>query len=279
MNYFCAGKTANRSYCKNLVRDEGDYCVYHNEQRNSRINCKCTLDNGLNCSYPPENDGFCKYHDINAPCKGQTIATLNCTRFVSESDYCCFCIKKLPKKDTSMEDIERLADSMRSKLKEPLGLGPLNPARPIKVATSSSLNISIEIPKSLQLKSFEGVDDKTCIICIEDMTGKLGVKHRRLACGHCFHLDCISGIIKLECPACRGVIKEGSGHLPKWVIEKIKDNIEHEAERREEENLARAIEIAARQVVERRSQAEIDFVVMREAENTPRINYWFSVRN
>lgn len=71
----------------------------------------------------------------------------------------------------------------------------------------------------------EPFPETECSICLEELNK---VNIATLKCGHTFHLDCLSNIIKLECPKCRDVIESkkvdpisssGFNHIANDLIE------------------------------------------------------------
>jgi hypothetical protein len=76
-------------------------------------------------------------------------------------------------------------------------VNPLNiPIQPPQFSTSNFETLETKIGKALN----KCTKTDTCSICLEDSN------EVQLNCGHVFHKDCITQIIKNSCPMCRAVI-------------------------------------------------------------------------
>ena len=98
-----------------------------------------------------------------------------------------------------------------------------------------------------------GLSEKTvCPVCLDDDGDQLA-----LACRHRAHEECLQGIIKLECPLCRAVIKKDD--VSEGLFRKITLNAKQRAEQLEMENLE-----AARRYASQHSETRVQMLLQME---------------
>lgn len=98
-----------------------------------------------------------------------------------------------------------------------------------------------DLERVASVESVEEDFNEKCPICIsEEVTEESGAFYP-LGCTHRFHINCLSGMTKAECPLCR----EPAINLPKSVKDKIDENSKkyrEEIEQQEERDFQRMIE-------------------------------------
>jgi hypothetical protein len=129
--------------------------------------------------------------------------------------YCWNCKHQNAVPASVMSSIDKLRAHFK-KDNEPLI--PMKKAVTIKI--SSLPQTKVVIADSLKKIVLEKPED--CCCCLEAMVERNS--YRSLKCGHYCHLECLSKMMKAQCPLCRCAID--SHDVPKWVMERILYNAE-----------------------------------------------------
>ena len=259
MSHTCSGKRDCGTYCRLKVSKAGDYCRFHHDQKPQVVLCKCHLDSGSTCSYPAGPNGFCEYHVQPAQCQGKILMGGLCLRPIPGGKFCSRCKHQA---DVVTDSVKVSADNMRSMLTKehgPIILDRKPTVVPFSPFGMFPLELDVKIPEGL--KKVELAKPEDCCICLDAMVVEQRNTYRQLTCGHWFHLDCISKIMDMTCPMCRAPVSETS--IPKWVSERIKENVIQKQKDDDEAHLRAAQQIGRRviqeQLVERiRDHLEID---------------------
>lgn len=218
----CSGKSKGKKVrCKKMVPVIGGFCDYHKNQRIEGSTCKCWLDSGSQCQFPVLANGLCQYHtDVNI-CQSRLSNGDQCLRTIASGRQCLRCkIEGGPVLDTVKES----AESLRHLLMKQNGSIIVPHSKPIVIKSMTTDVSKLIIPSALKNNVVDKPD--ACPICQDPMEGKYGLDHRKLKCGHYFHMDCLSKVYAMTCPMCRAAITES--FLPKWVVERIKHNIDNQ---------------------------------------------------
>jgi len=229
MSHKCAGKKEKNAPCRMNVEFAGDYCRFHDHQKIVKNPCACTLTNGSNCPYPAVKNGYCEYHPEPNHCQGRTILGGSCLKAIPTGNYCWNCKRQ---EEIVTDSVKTAANNFRNFLSKdkPIITSP-------KMASVPAVFSPDTVVVPSEMKAIELEKPSDCCICQDEMTGPYGVTYRKLGCGHWFHLECISKCNSMTCPLCRAEIKRS--YLPKWVIERMKENgKEREQERIQERTAA-----------------------------------------
>jgi hypothetical protein len=211
----CQGKKDNNEPCRSFVSDEGDYCRHHLDQKQTRVPCACYLDDGAPCPYPAIETGFCEFHVDPKKCQGKTLLGTQCLLNIAHGMYCWNCKHQNSVPASIMTSIDKMRAHFR-KGDEPVI--PMKKAVTIKIMNNPQTKVVIA--DSFKKVVLEKPED--CCCCLEAMVERNS--YRSLKCGHYCHLECLSKMMKAECPLCRCVID--SNFVPKWVMERILYNAE-----------------------------------------------------
>jgi len=231
MSHFCSGKTHRKTKCKNKVIIAGTYCEHHVDQKKEGSNCKCWLDSGDQCQFKAEETGFCEFHIAPTVCLSKLATGLPCSRWIVSGKQCQRCRHE---NGPVLDSVKESAENLRSMLMKQHGDIIVPHAKIVSVSNcklTDEIIGKLVIPASLKANTVDKPED--CLICIEPMTT---TEHRRLQCGHYFHTECISKIFARTCPMCRKDIDPS--FLPKWVNERITENIERHEEEQDLETRA-----------------------------------------
>lgn len=253
MSYKCAGKKEKNAPCKMNVEFSGDYCRFHVHQKVIINPCACSLANGSNCPYPAVKNGFCEYHPEPNKCQGKTLLGGLCLKAIPNGNYCWNCKRQ---EEIVSESVKTSAFNVRNILSKgaPVIASPKLASVPASFSSST-----VVVPAGLKAIKLDKPSD--CCICQDEISGDYGVNHRRLGCGHWFHLECISKCNAMTCPLCRAEIKKS--YLPKWVIERIKENVIMKDRDQQQERVQATAEIirhlVQHDVLDMNSSEEDDF--------------------
>lgn len=235
MSNRCAGKRDTGEPCRSFVSDDGDYCRHHLDQKLDRVPCGCYLDSGSPCPYPALATGFCEFHLEPKKCQGKTLLGTQCLLNITQGMYCWNCKHQSVVPAEIMSSIDQLRAHFR-KGGEPII--PMKKAVTVKIA-DNNLVAKIVIADSLKTVVLEKPED--CCCCMEPMAERN--TYRSLKCGHYCHLECLSKMMKPQCPMCRCVIE--NHFVPKWVMERIVYNADQNKVNRviQNEAIARQFQI------------------------------------
>lgn len=255
--YPCSGKSkGKKARCKKTVCVPGGFCDYHQDQKVEGNSCKCWLDGGSQCSFPIVENGLCQYHTQVSTCQSRLPTGEQCLRTIASGRQCNRCkVEGGP----VLDSIKESAESIRHALMKQTG-SVIVPFIKMNLVTSMSSDVTkLVIPVGLKHVAVDKPED--CPLCLDSMVGNYGTDHRKLKCGHYFHMDCLSKIYAMTCPLCRTAITES--FLPKWVVERIKHNIENSEKERLVERERATVQLV------REMQRQAQFEVFREAFNVP----------